>query len=70
MHTMLKTVIFKELTMSKAALNIANIDLLAPRTELHDKLNLSGCEMSVNNMAPGAQSPLCITTPIMRSATL
>ena len=54
---MLKTVIFKDLTMSKAALNIANIDLLAPRTELHDKLNLSGCEVPVNNMAPGAQSP-------------
>ncbi len=29
----------------------------APRTELHDKLGLTGCEMSVNAMPAGAETP-------------
>lgn len=36
---------------------IARIDMTAGRTELHDLLALTGCEVSVNNMPAGAAVP-------------
>ena len=36
---------------------IAHIDMAAPRTELHELLALTGCEVSVNNLPAGAAVP-------------
>lgn len=43
--------------MSKESYTFKSVDLNSDRTELHDLLNLTGCEVSINNMAPNAQAP-------------
>ena len=39
------------------------------RTELHDELGLTGCEVSVNDLPAGAAYRLCMRTGKMRSST-
>ena len=39
------------------AFKLAHIDMTAPRTELHNLLALTGCEVSINNMQAGAAVP-------------
>ena len=36
---------------------LEHIDMTAPRTELHNLLGLTGCEVSVNNLPAGAAVP-------------
>ncbi|MGN0915167.1 MAG: cupin domain-containing protein [Succinivibrio sp.] len=43
--------------MSNCKFSIKNIDLNANRTELHDLIQLTGCEVSINTMEAGTQSP-------------
>ena len=43
--------------MSKESYTFKSVDLNSDRTELHDLLNLTGCEVSINNMAPNTQAP-------------
>ncbi len=37
--------------------SVTTLDLSVPRSELHDKLNLSACEISCNNLPAGVQIP-------------
>lgn len=38
------------------------------RTELHDLINLTGAEVSINKMPASAQVPLCIATSRTRKS--
>lgn len=38
-------------------LTLKHVDLTQPRTELHDLLGLTGCELSINVLPPGAAVP-------------
>lgn len=43
--------------MRNESCTFKSLDLNADRTELHDLLKLTGCEVSINNMAPNTQVP-------------
>lgn len=43
--------------MSNGSYTFKSVDLNADRTELHDLLKLTGCEVSINNVAPNTQTP-------------
>ena len=43
--------------MSNEFFTFKSVDLNANRTELHDLLKLTGCEVSINNVAPNTQTP-------------
>lgn len=42
----------------------------APRTELHDQLGLTGCEVSINSLPAGAAVPLCMHTSKTKNSTV
>ena len=41
--------------MSKESYTFKSVDLNSDRTELHDLLNLTGCEVSINNSTSALQ---------------
>ena len=43
--------------MKDSKFSFAKISSKAPRSELHDLIKLTGCEVSVNNMAPNSEAP-------------
>ena len=43
--------------MKDSNFSFAKISPKAPRSELHDLIKLTGCEVSVNNMAPNSEAP-------------
>lgn len=54
--------------MKDSKFSFAKISSKAPRSELHDLIKLTGCEVSVNNMAPNSEAPFSTTINSMRSA--
>ncbi|MBQ2381723.1 MAG: cupin domain-containing protein [Succinivibrio sp.] len=43
--------------MRNESYTFKSVDLNANRTELHDLLKLTGCEVSINSVEPNSQSP-------------
>lgn len=50
--------------MSNESYTFKSVDLNADRTELHDLLKLTGCEVSINNVAPNMRA-ISLTTYLL-----